>query len=1630
MLKFVCFYGVCLMRRFFGILFFVMAAMAAVDADAQHFTNDWIDFGQDYYRLAIPQTGVYRVSRSQLEAAGVPVGSFNPQNIQLFQNGKPIACRVGSERQGLLDYIEFFAEGNNGWFDLEMYDKPDNQTNPHYSLITDTAAVFLTWNKRFDNLRHLECSSQGAENHDAASYCIIDTVCQYTATYLGGEENCEYTDAEGWFDGSALALGKQLAKSVPTPKVFADGGLKARITLALATYSSNGHHITVTGPGVSIDTIFYGLRTLKHQTTTDASNLLVQNKFTFASVDDISAKTDYSRVSFIEIEYPSAFDFKGRSQQIFCLPPADADLSIAITNMELTQDAVLYDVTRGLHIGLNVSDGEATALVPAHGDTVRLVVAQGKALRKVGGITHSPFVNHAVSGRQVLILSHTALMDKAREYADYRNAYLVDVEELYNQFGYGIRKHPMAIRHFIEYAVATWKVRPQYLFIIGKGVSANDMRKNATAYTNCLVPPMGVPASDALLSAHVGGSGTAPLLATGRLSALRAADIENYLNKVKAFEQNSQSEWMKRVLHFVGGKTQAEQTEIKRYMAEYKRIIEDTLFGASVTSFYKSTSDPIATSKNDSVKMLINSGVSLMTFFGHGSGYGGFDQDIDSPSFYDNEGRYPLIISNSCYTGNIYGSWQSSVSEEWVLAQKKGAIGLIAMVNEGVPYYLNMFSSRFYRHIANTSYAEPIGRAMRLAQVAMSGSTNRLTNGTIQQMVLHGDPCIVLNSSKKPDLQLNPSDVWFSPAVLTTAVDSFTVNVALRNVGRAITTDFVVELLHTQPDGSTIFYAQQVARLTFRDTLRFRLPMNRIGAAGANQFSISLDAMGQIAELNEDNNAVTVSAFVQSVDVTPVWPYNYALVSKVPSVLKASTSDAVTAVQASVFQIDTTERFGSGRFLSERLEHGGGVVEWHPATAIDTGQVYFWRAKSDAADDFSNISSFIAHDGMTGWEQSDFEQIDDDNFAHIKADAGSRSFSFTNAARTLRCRNIGSPNSSNFMKISFEMDGYSAQSSCGAVNALLLVVIDSFNLVPWQSDRGRYGHSNYPHCSSAPYELYYIFYLNNLDAGLDSLINMVENQVPKGNYIMIYSFISGRFQQWPERAYSAFERWGAAQIRTVNSSVPYIFFTHKGYPDESEEVIGKSATDVVDFHRTLYNNYNFGTITSPAIGPAQRWTGLEWQSDTVAAGSEAFVRVLGVESDGTALVLKDSVASPSADLTGIDANRYSRLKLQFFSRNDSLYVPSQLRMWRVLYTPYTDLAVNPSRGWLFRSDTLHEGEQAMAVVACENIGQQPSDSVLVHYWLQTATNRIVEIGYKRLKALLPGEYVLDTVTFETVGLDDENVFFAEVNPMPVGSAYYDQMELTHFNNFIQKQFSVVRDDGNPLLDVTFNGRHIRDGDIVSAQPVIAVTVADANRFMTITDVDAVALYMTPMATGVESRIDLAGNPDVRFSPGTAASNIARLELEMPFATGTYQLRVRAHDASGNESGADDYIISFRVIAENTVSDVYAFPNPFSASTRFGFELTGTLLPDELRIDIYNPMGKIVKTITMADFGGLHFGLNLSSVWNGTNAHGALLPAGVYFYKVRISYDGIEFPTRNSNGRSSLVNGVGRLVIVR
>ena len=54
------------------------------------------------------------------------------------------------------------------------------------------------------------------------------------------------------------------------------------------------------------------------------------------------------------------------------------------------------------------------------------------------------------------------------------NAKIINIDELVDQFAYGIKKHPSAIKDFIQYAKNTFHRTPQYVFLIGKGITYND----------------------------------------------------------------------------------------------------------------------------------------------------------------------------------------------------------------------------------------------------------------------------------------------------------------------------------------------------------------------------------------------------------------------------------------------------------------------------------------------------------------------------------------------------------------------------------------------------------------------------------------------------------------------------------------------------------------------------------------------------------------------------------------------------------------------------------------------------------------------------------------------------------------------------------------------------------------------------------------------------------------------------------------------------------------------------------------------------------------------------------------------------------------------------------------------------
>ncbi|HAN00633.1 MAG TPA: hypothetical protein DCQ26_18725 [Marinilabiliales bacterium] len=1609
---------------------------------AQNFGNEWINLSQKYYRFSIPTTGIYRVTLQELQKAGVPVSSYNPQNIQLFFKGNEIPCHIQGESSGLVEYIEFFAEKNDGWFDLEMYDDVKNQANPYYSMINDTAAVFITWNNSYSNQRMTVLTDQTFTGYTPASYCKCQSLTQYTGSYAASLPDCEYTEGEGWTDNVlSISLGSSLTKNISTPEYTA-AGTSIEISFTLLTTSSKNHHLNITGPGFETDTIFAGYKTIKR--TYHVANVALSNptSLTFKSINDVNADTDYSSVSFISITYPRTFANITDNSFRFTIPASSAQKTLlAFTGLSTSTTFYLYDLSRGSKIPAVFEDGVLKALVPASGQETRLILVSNEGLLKISQISACQMDNHALKNKNHVILTHPLLWEQAQEYANYRNAYLVNAENLYDQFGYGIRKHPMAIRNFLRYLFSNWSTDPTDLFIIGKGVNAKDSRKSSTNFAANLIPPMGYTPSDELIGTRISGNGLESVIPIGRLAARSGNQVSLYLSKVQEFEQNAPDEWMKHIIHFGGGQNAAEQDQFKDYLLQYEAIATDTLWGAYVSTFLKTSSDPITITKSDSISSLINHGVSLMTFYGHGSTYG-FDQNIDSPDAYNNQGKYPLMLANSCYSGDIFLYEKNSTSEEWVLSENRGAIGFLAMIDQGYINYLNLFSGQFYKNLCSLSYGEPVGTIIRRSKVAMQESniSGNIFRSTIHSFALHGDPLLVLNSFSKPDVSIGPENIFFTPANITTEVDSFQMHIAPVNIGKTTGKSFIVDIERTFQDGTTANYQWVMDGLLFKDTLSLKIPVELKNGLGNNQFKVWIDALNQIEELNESNNMTTVSTFISSTDIIPVVPYKFGIQSTTAPKFKASTGNLLSGSQTSIFQLDTTYKFNSPLLITEEITHSGGIIEWKPNTSLQAQIPYFWRAAKKDSQKTMNwtTSSFTIEPGQTGWQQKQMGQLLSNDYKFIEPDTLAQNFQFSVSPKSVRCHNLGSPNSNTYGYIGYSVDGTGAGSSCRAITALVLAVIDSTTLVPWLSNRGSYGHANDPWCfnKTSP-ENYFVFYLDTaqekLDASMDNIINLIENEVPDGNYFLIYSFIQGKFQMWRERHYQAFNSWGATdEIRFLQNNQPYIFFSQKGDPAKAEEVFGE-ATDHIDLNTEIKTSFNYGSITSVPVGPSTQWQRLNWNytSSEVSPNEIAFVQVFGIDNQGNQTLLMDSITETDKDLSSIPASQYPYLSLQFYTRDAEFETPAQLNYWNVFYTPVTDLAINPQKGWEFYSDTLQEGEKARLEVAIENIGLVDADSVLVNYWMVDANNKEHPLANHRVKPLALDELFTDTLTFKTLNFPGLNQLWMEINPSSTETQSFDQPEQYHFNNLIQKQFFVQKDERNPLLDVTFDGVHIMDGDLVSAKPEIVIQLSDENQYIALEDTSLMSIYLKSQQTGIEEKLVLSQTEGMTFEPAQLPSNKARIIYQANFPEdGTYEIRVQAKDPSGNESGSYDYQISFQVINESTITHVFNYPNPFSTATRFVFELTGSEVPDLFRIEILTVTGRLVKVIDLDELGPITIGKNISQyVWDGTDDFGDRLANGVYFYRVFARLNGQELKIRDSGTDQYFKNGFGKLYII-
>lgn len=1690
------------MRRFFTLLLLILPAAMM----AQQYNNEWINFNQTYYKFKVGVTGLYRIPQSVLNTAGL--GSVPVQQLQLWKNGKqvPFHSTVSTGTLGAADYLEFWGEINDGKADKDLYLQPQYQHTDKVSLQTDTAVYFITAN-----------AAGGARytpvvNNVAANTLPAEPYFWYTTgSYFRSKANPGFAAVVGEYvysasyDKGEFYSSRDIAPSNPLSDaksglyVHTSGPSNAYLKYGAFGNALNNRSVRVTVNGTQVqDTLMDFFNEV--QTTVDIPLSLISSGNSNIIFTNTSAVTsDRIVVSFYELIYPRQFNFGDQKNFPFELPAKPAGYYLEISNFQWGSGTpVLMDLNSNERFLADMSvPGLTRFALPGSTQPRNLVLASTDInnihfVNSLTSRTFTDFANTANQGNYIIIsnpmlYNGTGGNNPVQDYAAYRRTAngggftttIVDINELVDQFAFGIKKHPLSVRNFLRYARANFAVKPDYVFLIGRGMTYVDYRRfesNPDVDRLNLVPTFGSPASDNNLSADPSMPGIA-VTPIGRLSVVSPKEIEDYLEKMKEYETVQRTapytvagrDWMKNVMHVTGASDPYLGTVLCNYMNSYKVLLEDTLAAVKVHTFCKTSANPVEQLSNERISQLFEEGLSIVSYFGHSSSTT-LEFNLDNPQNYNNTGKYPVFFVNGCNAGNFFVfdplrfTYNETLSEKFTLAKQRGGIAFVASTHFGIVNYLNIYINSLYRMIGQEQYGKSLGVINREAlykMLQLTGMDDYYARLHAEEITIHGDPALKLNFPSEPDFVIEEPQIRISPAFISIAETSFNLKAKLTNIGRGVSDSLTAEVKRQYPDGTvqTIF-RKRLAGLRYSDSLVIDVPIVATRDKGANRITVTIDADNEIAEKVETNNTASKDVFIYEDEARPIYPYDFAIINTPNQKLFASTANPFSNLKTYVMEIDTTELFNSPLKRTKQITSIGGVLEFDPGFAYADSMVYYWRTSlvpTPGGEYRWHASSFQYRPGTEiGFNQSHLYQHLKSTPDRMSIDSTSRDWKYGRRINNVFARNGVFPSAANqafdfSVSINGSTDVYNV---CGTGN-IIFNVFDPVTMRPWLNA----GFGSPPQYGSDVIcgdNRKYNFQFNLLDTNKRRKIVEFMDLIPEGHFVVVRNTSGTAFagntyaSTWKgDTSYlgSGNSMWhrlfaqGFTDVDSFNAPRSFLFAYKKNKQSEFQprSIFSIGTGDRITLVFDASTPDTLGHLSSPKFGPAKLWKEFRWTGASTEAVPTDIVSldIFGIDNNRneTKLFTLDP-SIPVLDLSTVDAAMYPYLRFSMTTMDTLNLTPYQLKNWKLLYDPVPEGALAPNIFYTGK-DTLEIGEKLSFGIAFKNISRPDFDSLRVKTYILDRNNVPHYLDLPKTKPLISGDTVKLMYQIDTEQYPEMNTLFVDVNPDN------DQPEQHHFNNFMFRNFYVKPDKKNPLLDVTFDGAHILNRDIVSPKPHIQIKLKDEARFLLLNDT-ALATVQLRFPDAANTLRTYKFNTDtLRFTPAAnGADNTATIDffpqLTDQFTQGSeeeeYELIVKGKDRSGNKAGNLEYRVTFRVINKPMISNLLNYPNPFTTSTAFVFTITGSEIPQNMKIQILTVTGKIVREITKDELGPLRIGRNITDYkWDGTDQYGQKLANGVYLYRVVTTLNGKrmdKFTDEGDNTDKFFTRGYGKMYLMR
>jgi len=1681
------------LKYLLGVL---IVAAVSIKVCGQPHGNEWIRPGQTYYKLKVAQRGIFRLTYQQLIESGVPLASIDARRLQLFHRGVEQAIHVPGQDDGRLDagdYIDFYGEPTDGAADTELYLSPEAQPHTLYNLFSDSATYFITWPLVDSRGKRMVSSiaESNVDNLPAEPYHVREVLHLQTNNYSQGRTYSEgdvilsqYDYGEGW-TGSDIAKGGNQAITLT--------GLSNRVT---------------SGPNPIIEVSLVGRNNLEHNVeiyagASAASVRLIQT-VQFSEHDpyllnqeinwsDISAAgelvvrvnvvgfpnaADRAAISYIRVWYPSATDMAGAGQYFLQLRANGGGRSLLrVTNPPGPVD--LFDITQkedSRKIGIISAAGNFSAIVN-NTTTSRQILASAVPL-VVSKIERVDIPTYDPTAFNYVIISHPALrtvtssglLDPVAAYKSYRESatggsykvLVLEMAQVYDMFNYG-EISPWAIRRVGSYMLAHGN--PEYFFLIGKGtgVHRNYYRQDpATTTIVHFVPTNGVPGSDIAMLAGLGGTTYDSPIAIGRLNARTPDDVEAYLNKVREMEAVPfDALWRKNFVHLSGGATQGELAIFKSYVDGFKSIATGKYLGAQVVTSSKSTSNAV---ELINIAEEINSGVSMVTFFGHSAS---FSTDIDigtvsNPGFgYSNKGKYPVILVNGCDAGNIFET-AFTFGEDWMLTPDLGAIGFMAHSYKGLSSDLRSFSNVFYQ----TAFADTVFINQTLGKVKNKASTRYLERygnsekniTQVQEVVLQGDPAIRIFGAGKPDYQTNADqieavDIDGSP--LKVAKDTFALRVVVRNYGIGKEKNLDILMRRRLENGEVIDQSYSLPSPLREDTMYLGVSNPDQLGLGSTTFEVQLDPDNRFDELSETNNTASIDVFLAKGTTIPIFPMKDGIAGTTVD-LVIQTADLLSGRRNFEMELDSVPTFNSPykkQITGEIKVVSVQNVQLEETDVLPDSTGIYWRSRfvnPEAEEDTSWVESrfTVIKNHPDGFTILDPHQFADTEITGMQFSETAFSWAFPENNTPISIRTFGASNPGTAAKeysvVAGTLELFLENTNFNVCrnNTLNVVVFDKQSTSPYAPISGWQVFNNANTCGLNPKRIHNftdveIYNPTVVNGGVRRLSQLLD-AIQEGDFVAFFNMGMVQYSRWDAEVKEKLKNFGI-QTSTLNSLVdgqPVIFFGRKGSAEgtATELKSNGTTTPLADQELVLSDvvegRFSNGSVTSGRIGPAKSWGSLYQKVDLGVAQTTAnfSMDVYGIGANGDKDLIYSGITDPFLDLSQESAQSYPYMQIEFKTSDENTLVPAQLKKWLLTFdqVPEGILLTSEPAARSGQPVSKFEGQELEIPFSFYNVSPVGfSDSLTVNFQLFAKLTNSTHSSQLKLPPLLAGDsiqFVFNANTIGKEGLSDLRTTVAAT-----------ETEISMNNNRLSFPdfVDVNADDVNPLLDVTFDGLYILDGDIVSPDPIVRMRLVDNNEYLF--KQDTIGIEVSLKVDCEECNYERAP-----FSGGkiTWAPNTEKKEFNMeyrpgPLEDGIYTMRVIASDASGNQAGTAPYEISFEVINESAITNFYPYPNPFSSNTRFVFTLTGGEVPDQFKIQIMSVSGRIVREITQDEIGPLRIGNNITTyAWDGTDEFGDQLANGVYLYRVLIRSNGQAMEQRATAADKAFKNGFGKLYILR